>query len=105
LPPSEMPRIHPRDPSLPREPLRTSFDSRSRGEARVAQDQTQPVRTALAVEPRDGFINVFLPPFETVEDYLELVATAEETAAELSAPLRIEGYPPPADARLNQIRI
>ncbi|MEM9247909.1 MAG: transglutaminase family protein [Pseudomonadota bacterium] len=63
------------------------------------------VRTAIAVEPRDGRLCVFMPPVETLEDYLELLATAEDTAAELGLPVHIEGYTPPHDSRLNVIRV
>ncbi len=66
---------------------------------------TTHVRTALAVESRDGFVNVFLPPVATADDYLDLVAAIEDVAAELAAPVRIEGYPPPPHARLNRIQI
>jgi len=63
------------------------------------------VRTALCVEPRDGKIFVFLPPLPTTEDYVELVARVEATAAALDTPVLIEGYPPPSDYRLNVLRV
>jgi uncharacterized protein (DUF2126 family)/transglutaminase-like putative cysteine protease len=64
-----------------------------------------PVRTAMAVEPRDGVLCVFMPPAERVEDYLELLGTVEATAAELGLPIRIEGYPPPHDPRIDVIKV
>ncbi|OJY31827.1 MAG: IMP dehydrogenase [Rhodobacterales bacterium 65-51] len=63
------------------------------------------VRTAIAIEPRDGRLCLFMPPCETLEDYLELLATAEATAADLNLPVHIEGYAPPHDPRLNVIRV
>ena len=50
-----------------------------------------PVRTALAVEPRDGRLCVFMPPVEKLEDYLELLAAVEATAAELNLPVHDRG--------------
>ena len=63
------------------------------------------VRTAISVELRDGHLCVFLPPCSTVEDYLELVAAAEEAAKAIDLPIQVEGYSPPYDPRLNVIRV
>jgi uncharacterized protein (DUF2126 family) len=64
-----------------------------------------PVRTALAIEVRDGRLCVFMPPVETLADYLELLAIIESTAAELNLPVHIEGYEPPPDPRLCVIKV
>ena len=75
-----------------------------RGEA--AQTTTDmSVRTALAVETREGFVHVFLPPLPSAEDYVELLAAVEATARELDQPLRLEGYEPPPDHRLKTVRV
>ena len=86
----------------------------SRGPARSADTRQVPgrfesahwiTRTALCVEPRDGVLYVFMPPLAELEDYLELIAAIEETAATLGLPVVLEGYPPPADPRLRQITV
>jgi uncharacterized protein (DUF2126 family) len=63
------------------------------------------VRTALAVEVRDGRLCAFMPPLDHLQDYLELLAVVEATAAELVMPVQVEGYTPPSDPRLNVIRV
>jgi uncharacterized protein (DUF2126 family)/transglutaminase-like putative cysteine protease len=63
------------------------------------------LRTALCVEPRDGRLHVFMPPVGALEDYLDLVAHVEATAAEVSLPVLVEGYKPPHDDRLNNLSI
>jgi uncharacterized protein (DUF2126 family) len=64
-----------------------------------------PVRTSLCAEPRHGILHLFMPPTAQVEDYLDLLAAVEETADELSLPVRIEGYAPPADHRVQNFKI
>ena len=63
------------------------------------------VRTALCVEARDGRLHVFMPPLTSAEDYVDLLAAIEDTAAHLEMPVVIEGYPPPDDPRIRQIKV
>lgn len=63
------------------------------------------IRTALCVEPREGTLHVFLPPVPTTEDFLDLVAAIEETAAALQTPVILEGTPPPFDPRLLNVKV
>ncbi|MEK6257647.1 MAG: transglutaminase family protein [Planctomycetota bacterium] len=63
------------------------------------------VRTALCVEARAGTLHVFMPPLAEIEQYLELVGAIEETAAALSLPVRLEGYPPPYDYRVDHFKV
>ncbi len=63
------------------------------------------VRTALAVEPRDGHVCVFLPPLADAEDYAALVAAVEEAARQTALSVHLEGYEPPFDPRLNVIKV
>ncbi len=63
------------------------------------------VRIALCVEARGGRTTVFMPPADRAEDYLELLAAIEATAAELAMPVVIEGYSPPHDPQIDNIKI
>ncbi|ETX14603.1 IMP dehydrogenase [Roseivivax halodurans JCM 10272] len=124
VPPSQYPYTYPADPTEPRGEL-PAFDHgpESRGDRAqpvsapvplppvqdVRQQSLSPVqghvRTALSVEPRAGKLCVFMPPVETIEDYLDLVAAAERTAKRMGMPVHIEGYAPPHDPRMNVIRV
>ena len=68
-------------------------------------DPREVIHTALAIEVRDGRLHVFMPPFKRIGDYLALVATVENTAEALGMRLRLEGYPPPRDARVKLLSV
>ena len=63
------------------------------------------VRTALSVEVRDGHLYVFCPPVSYAEHFLELMAAIEVVAKELALPVRLEGYRPPFDRRLQSFSV
>jgi len=63
------------------------------------------VRTALCTEVRNGVLRIFVPPVRYIEDYLDLIAAIEETAAELKLPVLVEGYTPPYDPRINDLKV
>ena len=132
-PKAEIPVQQPPDPLFPREPL-PSYDDRRQvylrgepdavgregiSEQRISHadhddaeddDAEQPsagqiIRTALCVEPRHGRLHVFMPPVEVLEDYLDLLVAIEATAEQLQMPVVIEGYLPPQDDRLENIKV
>ena len=74
---------------------------------RPAPQQSAPwiIRTGLCVEPRNGRLHIFMPPVATTEDYLDLVAAIETSAAETGLPVIIEGETPPKDPRLNKLAV
>ncbi|MCB1425171.1 MAG: transglutaminase family protein, partial [Notoacmeibacter sp.] len=114
VPPSSYPYIHAQDPLEPRGDLPVTFLAVQAPAAQAPgvepQDQIEQVavegavRTALTIEPREGALCVFMPPVETIEDYLELVETIETSARALGAKVHIEGYPPPFDPRIDVIK-
>jgi len=96
------------DPMVPEEPLPVPLRRQRRLETIAAPltMQTGPVvRTALTVEPRDGRMCVFLPPVSSTEDYVELLVAIEAVAERLKMPVIVEGYPPPIDWRLRNIKV
>ena len=74
---------------------------------RPAPGQSAPwiIRTALCVEPREGRLHVFMPPVETTEDYLDLIAGIETAGTGMGTPVIIEGETPPRDPRLNKLAV
>jgi uncharacterized protein (DUF2126 family)/transglutaminase-like putative cysteine protease len=105
LPLAALPRVEPADyPIIAQaDPMQAAPPLPDPGPAKPAEDAI--VRTALAVEPRDGRLIVFMPYVGTLEDYLAVVAAVEGAATELAAPVHLEGYPPPIDLRVNFINV
>jgi uncharacterized protein (DUF2126 family)/transglutaminase-like putative cysteine protease len=68
----------------------------------VVNPEKEPT-TALAVEGRDGFVHVFLPPTERLEDYADLLYVIDRAASTLGQQIVIEGYGPPPDSRLTTL--
>jgi len=78
----------------------------SRGAGSEAEKQAREViHTALCAEVRKGVLCVFLPPVPLLEDFVALIAAIEASAEALAMPLRLEGYTPPADVRLQKFAI
>ncbi len=116
--PGDRVEIHDPDPLAARPPLPARVllqaASPSRQDEKKEKETPAPgrgtsaaglLRAALCVEPRRGILHVFLPPLATVDAYLELTAAVEATAAALSLPVRLEGYPPLMDARLGKFEL
>ncbi len=116
LPAVDYPHVLPRDPFSDASPLpeRAVLVQQRRGIAVQPPPVPPPtgpselygsVRTALAIEPRDGHLCVFLPPVADALDFAALVAAVEEAAGKSGLPVHIEGYTPPSDARINVIKV
>jgi uncharacterized protein (DUF2126 family)/transglutaminase-like putative cysteine protease len=118
-PRTEAPRVH-QDPRGREAAAHPGGSGQSQPPARFESAQAL-TRTALCVEVRDprrangpkaeavgeksGVLYVFMPPLARLEDYLDLVAAVEATAAELKVRIVMEGYPPPRDPRLKVLQV
>lgn len=71
----------------------------------IGQSAPDVVRTALCAEARDGVLHLFMPPLADAGHYLALVAAIETVARKRKQPVRLEGYEPPGDPRLQHFRI
>jgi uncharacterized protein (DUF2126 family)/transglutaminase-like putative cysteine protease len=63
------------------------------------------VRTALCVEPREGRVFVFLPPFENAQDFLALIEEIDRVRKETGVDVALEGYAPRRDPSLFTLSI
>ena len=131
---TDYPYVHPPDPTAPLSPLASHAEFRfqvaarqSAGQATSSESRAESAgsvrdgsfdlapslfesaswinRSAMCVEPRNGILYIFMPPVESLEDYLELVAAMEATAEAMRQPVLFEGYEPPRDPRLINFRI
>lgn len=116
VPASSFPYIVEMDPFAPRGDLpepRNLDQASIRGAAAPTPPPQHPqsltdgsaVRTALAIEPRDGRLHVFMPPTESADHYITLLAEVEAAAAATGLQVTVEGYPPPRDPRLRGISV
>ncbi|MES1160467.1 MAG: transglutaminase family protein, partial [Bacteroidota bacterium] len=71
--------------------------------AEAADKEVAVIKTTLCTEVRDGILYIFLPPMDYLEHYLDAVSSIEATAEKLNIPVRIEGYEPPRDYRLERL--
>ncbi|MCG8613063.1 MAG: transglutaminase family protein, partial [Pseudomonadales bacterium] len=63
------------------------------------------IHTAICTEARDGYLYVFMPPVSTLEEYVTLLDAIGHAANRLKLPVRIEGYTPPYDPRLEKLAV
>ncbi|MGB0961168.1 MAG: DUF2126 domain-containing protein [Mycobacterium sp.] len=96
------------DPTLARSALRAREvepPGDEEDDRAVVEDAESLPRTALVAEIREGLLYVFMPPTEELDDFVDLIQRIERAAARVGCPLVIEGYGPPADARLCSMSI
>ncbi len=104
IPPEEYPYIVEDDPM----DSRNEFADNGKGTVPTKpakKPKPTPVRTAIAIELREGKLCVFMPPVEKVEHYLELIGAVEAVAEEMQTAIQIEGYGPPYDPRVEVIKV
>ncbi len=63
------------------------------------------IRTTLCAEVRDNCLYVFMPPMQSANGWIKLMAALEQACIIADVKPVIEGYEPPRDARLESFRI
>ena len=99
LEPADYPIVAPQDPAADAPPLPDPAGAQPPGAADAI------TRTALVVEPRDGRLNVFMPPTASAADYLAILAAVEQSARQLALPVHLEGALPPEHPDLAFIKV
>jgi uncharacterized protein (DUF2126 family)/transglutaminase-like putative cysteine protease len=110
LPPSPSPEweeLHVKDPR------RDPDDAAQLAEHKPAKKKREPrpgepgvgIRTALAIEPRDGELWLFLPPVTKFEDFCDLIRAIDDTRAKTGIAINLEGYSPPPSPDLRKFSV
>ncbi len=103
--PAEVEHDHPVDPFASRGAM-PKDDALKYGAGKVRGSKPREVvKTALAVQVRNGHLYVFMPPVQRIEDYAALLAAIEDSARVLQLPVAIEGYTPPRDPRVQVLNV
>ncbi|TGK35628.1 IMP dehydrogenase, partial [Leptospira gomenensis] len=105
-------REFPHFTSLEKKP---SLPSRKRIEEKVRKrldlppksfdEKGPPIQSTLVVEERKGMLHVFLPPVPSLEVWLDLIVCVEQAALASGVAIRLEGYEPPTDERIEVFKI
>jgi uncharacterized protein (DUF2126 family)/transglutaminase-like putative cysteine protease len=108
--PTDFPHVYPPDPTQTFSALAPNRKlAKKDGAAAPPKSEAPPpaevVRTSLCAQTRNGVLYVFMPPTQTLEDYLQLLGAVESSADTLRQPVVIEGYEPPADPRMVNFKV
>src|SRR4029453_17343553 len=112
---TDYPYVHPPDPTAPLPPLASPAEFRFQVTERQSASQATSSesadsgrdssfdlapslferaswinRSAMCAEPRNGILYIFMPPVESLEDYLGLAAAVETTPERRAHPLPLE---------------
>lgn len=79
--------------------------ARATNKIKSSTDYEAFVRTAICTEIREQKLYIFLPPIQSAEAFLDLIASIEVTAEQLDMAVMIEGYEAPNDLRLEKMRV